>query len=276
MRIADRVDWLLARATSRAALPFVVGAAVLVVAILLLGREIVHHLASIESWIADSGQWGRVAFVGLLILCTSVLVPESLFGIAAGALFGVTEGVITLAVGNLLAAAVQYALARWLLRARIEPALASRPQLAAIERAVRSDEIRLQALLRLTPLNPTTMSYVFGAAGVRFSGFMLACLALLPHLFIETYIGHAGKHLARIGGSSSHTFNLHDAVTIGGLVVSVVVVIAVSRIARTAVSRAMVDTRPRNDLSGDPGSDPSHDPGVDAGVVDPGDETPQK
>ncbi|MEJ1963823.1 MAG: VTT domain-containing protein [Gammaproteobacteria bacterium] len=216
MPIADQIDRLLARATSRAVLPFVAVALVLVIAIVVLGREVGHHLAAIEWWIADSGPWGRLAFVGLLILGTSVLLPESLFGIAAGALFGLTGGIVILTVGNLLAAAVQYALARWLLRGRIDRALVSRPQFAAIQRAVRRDEIRLQSLLRLTPLNPTTMSYVFGGAGVGFPGFLLACLAMLPHLFIETYLGHAGKHFARISGSSSHSFALHDAVTIGG------------------------------------------------------------
>jgi hypothetical protein len=56
------------------------------------------------------------------------------------------------------------------LRARIQRALAARTSLAAIQRDVRRDEFRLQVLLRPTPLNPATINYPLGAAGVRFSG----------------------------------------------------------------------------------------------------------
>ena len=64
--------------------------------------------------------------------------------------------------------------------------------------AVARSELKINMLLRLTPLNPATVSYILGATGVRFPGFLLACLALTPHLLIEVYFGFAGKHLARI------------------------------------------------------------------------------
>jgi hypothetical protein len=35
------------------------------------------------------------------------------------------------------------------------------------------------------------------AAGVRFSGFLLACLALIPNVVIEVYLGHTGLPAAR-------------------------------------------------------------------------------
>jgi len=72
--------------------------------------------------------------------------------------------------GSLLTGALQFALARQLLRAPIQRALAARPSMAAIQHAVSRDQFRLQVLLRLTPLNPATISYLLGATGVRFSG----------------------------------------------------------------------------------------------------------
>ena len=71
--------------------------------------------------------------------------------------------------GGLLASALQFTFARRLLRARIERTLAAKPSLAAIQPAVTQDELRLQLLLRLTPLNPATIRYLLGAAGVRSS-----------------------------------------------------------------------------------------------------------
>jgi uncharacterized membrane protein YdjX (TVP38/TMEM64 family) len=233
------VDHLIRRAGRRATLPFTAVAAVVVILIVVLGREAGHHVVAIERWIADLGPTGPVIFVGLLIVGTSVLLPESLFAIAAGALFGVWPGFITVLVGNVLAAMLQYALARWLLRGRIQRALSSRPQFAAVQRAVLRDETRLQLLLRLTPLNAASLSYVFGAAGVRFGGFFLACVGLTPHLLMEVYLGHAGQHLTRIGaGTRAHSF-AHDAVTFGGLLVTAVVVFVVSRIARKTIERTL-------------------------------------
>ena len=113
--------------------------------------------------------------------------------------------------------------------------------MAAIQRAVSRDEFRLQVLLRLTPLNPATISYLLGAAGVRFSGFLIACLALTPYLAIEVYFGHVGKHAAKLAGSA-RTAHLHDLAIIGGLAVCVAVMVLVSRMARKAVMQAVAET----------------------------------
>lgn len=238
--VADRVARLLARAQSRAVLPLL-AAALLVVAIVVLGHEIEHHIAGLESWVGRLGPWGLLAFAGLFALGTSLLVPESVMGVAAGALFGLSWGAAVAVTGGLLAAVVQYALARRLLRARIQRTLAARPSLAAIQRAVLQDEIRLQVLVRLTPLNAATISYLLGAAGVRFSRFLVGCLALTPHLLLEVYLGHAGKHVARMAGGDGRAARLGDLAIVAGIALAILVLVIVSRAARKAVSRAVAD-----------------------------------
>ena len=100
----------------------------------------------------------------------------------------------------------------------------------------------MQVLLRLTPLNPAAISYLLGAAGVRFSGFLIACLALTPNLAIEVYFGHVGKHAARLAGSDARTAHLHALAIIGGLAVCVAVMVFVSRMARKALMQAVAET----------------------------------
>jgi uncharacterized membrane protein YdjX (TVP38/TMEM64 family) len=239
---SDRVRRFLSGAYSRAALPYLVVGLLLIVAIVAGGREIEHHISAIESWITKFGPWGVLTFVGLFALATSVLLPDTVLCIIAGALFGLGWGVAAVLAGSVLAAAIQFTLAHQLLRARIQRTLAARPSLAAIQRAVSRDEFRLQALLRLTPLNPATISYLLGAAGVRFSGFLIACLALTPNLVIEVYFGHVGKHAARLAGSNARTAHLHDLAIIGGLAVCVAVMVLVSRMARKAVTQAVAET----------------------------------
>lgn len=239
---SNRVQRLLTRAYSRAAIPYLVVGLLLIVAIVSMGREIEHHINAIESWITKLGPWGVLAFVGLFALTTSFLLPDTVLCIIAGALFGMFWGVAAVLAGSVLAGAMQFALSHKLLRARIQRTLAARPSLAAIQRAVSRDEFRLQVLLRLTPLNPATISYLLGAAGVRFSGFMIAFLALTPNLVIEVYFGHVGKHAARLAGSNARTAHLHDLAIIGGFVVCVAVMVLVSRMARRAVMQAVAET----------------------------------
>jgi uncharacterized membrane protein YdjX (TVP38/TMEM64 family) len=238
----DLVRRFFTRAYSRAALPYLAVGLLLIVAIVVGGREIEHHINAIESYITNLGPWGVFGFVGLFVLATSFLLPDTVLCIIAGALFGLGWGVGAVLMGSVLAAAIQFALAHHFFGAQIQRALAARPSLAAIQGAVSRDEFRLQVLLRLTPLNPATISYLLGAAGVRFSGFLIACLALTPNLVIEVYFGHVGKHVARLAGSDAGTAHLHDLAIIGGLTVCLAVMVLVSRMARRAVTQAVAET----------------------------------
>ncbi|HET9031376.1 MAG TPA: VTT domain-containing protein [Dokdonella sp.] len=226
----------------RSIVPLALAVVLIVIAAIMLGQEVERHLQAIESWIAELGPWGRLAFVGLVVIGTSLLIPESLFGLIAGALFGLAWGIGLLLVGNLLAAALQYALARRLLHARIQRALQSRPLLHSIQKAVIGNELRLQFLLRLTPLNPALVSYLLGAAGVRFGGFMLASLALISHFAIEVYLGHAGKQLISNGFSGDQAGWMHELLIFGGAAIGLIAVVFVSRVAHRAVLRAIAES----------------------------------
>jgi len=240
--LRDRVRRRLRHADLEALLPYLLVGVLLTVAVVTLGHDIRRHLDAIEAWVAARGPWGVVAFVGLFVVATSALFPESALSIAAGALFGLFEGFAAVVAASFLAAAAQFVLARGLLRGRIERALAGRPWLAAIQRTALRGETKLQTLLRLTPLNPASISYAMGAAGVRFPGFILACVGMVPTLFLEVYFGYAGKHVARIAGRSARSVIVHDIVVFAGLAACVLVVVLVSRMARKAVIEAVAET----------------------------------
>lgn len=237
-RAGSPAERLWSRARTFLELPYLVVAVLLLVAIVVLGDEIGRHIHVIDAWIRDLGPWGVVVFVLLYAVFSSMFVPDLLFGIMAGATFGFGRGLLAVAAGSLLGAALQYALARRLLKHRIEHALRDRPAFTAILAAVRGDELRLQALIRLTPLNRAFTSYTLGAAGVGFARFELACLALLPSLCLEVYSGVAGRHLAHVAGESSDALALHDAMLVVGLAVAIAVVAVLSRTARRALDAA--------------------------------------
>jgi uncharacterized membrane protein YdjX (TVP38/TMEM64 family) len=217
----------------------------LVGAALWLGRKFGHHIPALEEWIAGQGVLGYAAFVGIVVLCTSLFVPDTVFAVMAGALFGVLGGTAVMAVGCLLTAALDFVLARSLLEGVVRGWLARKPHLAAIQQAVNREGFRFQFLLRLTPVNPVTVSYMLGATGARFAPFLAACLGLLPTLFVEVYFGYVAKHVAKISGHGSEHSTLHSAMTIAGLALCIVMLAYIVRLARRALAEIQ-DPAPRN------------------------------
>jgi len=252
----SQVHRLLAAASLQKLLPYLAIGALAAATVIVVGGEIERHIAGVESWIASLGALAPIAYAGLFVLGASLLVPDTVLCIVAGALFGLAGGTAVVAVGNLSAATLQYGLSRRLLRTRIERALGARPSLAAIQRAVHQDQLRLQVLLRLTPLNPATVSYLLGAAGVRYWSFLVACFALMPTVFVEVYFGWAGKHVVHMAAGDRETVVVHDVVLFGGLAACVVVMTLVSRTARRAVMQSVRE----NDGRSDPGDVASEAP----------------
>ncbi len=137
---------------------------------------------------------------------------------------------VAVVVGSLLAAMLQYAVARRLLRAPIERGLARRTGLRSIVEAVSRREVSMQALVRLTPVSPALISYLMGATGVRFGGFMLACLVMIPSLLMEAYFGYVSVLVASMAGRSTGGVELRDGLVIGGLLVVIAVMFLVGRV----------------------------------------------
>lgn len=222
---------------SETVITYAIAAIALIAVVIFIGDEIALHIDTFEQWIDGLGVWAWIVFSMICVILNSVLFPHTVLGIIAGAAFGFTWGLAAVACAGFTGAMLQYALSRHLLKPAIDGMLASRPALMAVQHAVLKQQLRLQLLIRLTPLSNSLTSYVLGAAGVRFGPFIFACIGMLPDLGIEVYFGYAGKHLAT-AGQPEHTAFLHDAVMIAGGITAIIVMILVSRMARRAVEEA--------------------------------------
>jgi uncharacterized membrane protein YdjX (TVP38/TMEM64 family) len=239
---SDRVRRLVARATSRAAIPYLLSGGFLLISVIFMGHEVVQNIKAIETWIMGLGTWGIVAFVAMFVVTTSFLMPDSILCIAAGVLFGPMLGIVAVLFGILIAAMLQFLLARRLFQAGIQREISQRPALAAIQRAVIQDEFRLQVLVRLTPVNPAILNYLLGATHVSLSGFLFACLAHMPAIMVEVYFGHASTNMVKSAeGNIKHAL-LEYALLFGGLAACLAVLVIVSRMARKALVEAIAES----------------------------------
>lgn len=202
-----------------------------------LGRSLGHRLPELEHWIGQQGMAGGLVFIALVVVGTSVLVPDTLFAVMAGVLFGVLEGTVLMTVAVLLTASLNFALSRLWLQGLVRRWLARQPRLAAIEQAVNREGLRFQALLRMAPLNPVSVSYLLGSTNTRFQTFIVASLALVPGLFVEVYFGHVAKHVARVADDPEQHGHGQFLLTVAGLVVCVALLVYLTRLARKAIAQ---------------------------------------
>ena len=205
----------------------------------LVGEDLRTHLDAFDAWLSSLGPMAMVAYLVLLVIGTTILLPESIFGILGGMLFGVLLGNLLALAGNVAAACLQYSLARRFLPGIALRIMNSHPMLARFDKVIGSAGFRLQALVRLTPLNPAALSFVLGAHGVSLASFMAASLFSFPHVFAEVYFGYVGSHaLRRVSGSAPEATILHDILLGAGLLATIAALTVISRLASRALDRA--------------------------------------
>ena len=137
--------------------------------------------------------FGPVVLIALVVVSTSLFVPDTIFAFAAGVLFGLLWGTVIMALAGVITASVDFVLARRVLRGRIDRMLSSHPRLAAFSRAVARQHLGFHFLVRLAPMSPVAVSYLYGASGIRYPTFLLASLGLIPGLFVSVYFGDLAR-----------------------------------------------------------------------------------
>ena len=147
----------------------------------------------------ESTSW--LSLAGLqVIAATAGILPASLVGMAAGALFGVADGFALSAAGLLLGALAAFGLSRSTLRAFVERVMVGANRIRNLDAAVARDGWRLVCLLRASPLMPfVATSYLLGLSAISLRDYMLGTLAALPALLGYVSLGA----FARAGLSAS-------------------------------------------------------------------------
>lgn len=155
------------------------------------------------AWIGATGEWGGLLFIALQVaVAASGVLPASLLGMAAGAVYGVPAGFGIASGGTLAGAWLAFRLAR-LCRGRVERMLAARPRLTRLDRRLGQEDWRFVCLLRASPVMPFAVtSYALGLTSVSPRAYMLGSLAALPALLGYVVLGslaHAGLHAGEAG-----------------------------------------------------------------------------
>lgn len=210
-----------------------------ILALVIQYREVVNsRVVQIENWIAGLGWQGPLVYLGLFILLTSLFFPDSVLSAIGGALFGTTVGFGVVLIGALVAQSLAFWLSRRFLQPRVLRAIAHRPKLTAIRRAADQQGLRLQFLMRFTPLNPMIVSYILATTGISYGVFLLGCLGIVPALFVQVYLGFTAKHMIKAAAQAQGHSMIETVVVVVGLVACLLLLLLVTRTARKAIAQA--------------------------------------
>ena len=207
---------------------------------ILRSLSIGQAMEAIKGWIGGLGIWGPVVWALVYVVATVLLVPGTILTLAAGALFGLVVGTITVSIGSTLGAAFAFLIARYAARDKVAAMAARSRNFGAIDRAIGEGGWKIVALLRLSPAIPFNLqNYLYGLTPVRFWPYVVtSSLAMLPGAFLYIYLGHVTG--AAVGADRTRT-PAEWAMLAIGLLATAAVTVYVTRLARRKLQEQMTD-----------------------------------
>ncbi len=200
--------------------------------------------STLERWaeqLRGMGFFGGAAFACLYAVAAAALAPATPFPLTAGFLWGPFWGFLVGWSGEVLGAALSFALGRTLLHERARQLTESYPLVGALDDAVEEGGLRLLLLVRLSPIFPFgVLNYGLGLTRVRAVDFLVSTtIGVIPASALLVY---AGASLTKLADAMSGEAPLgwgETLLTWGGLITSTVVVVMVSRATRRALDRRL-------------------------------------
>ena len=173
--------------------------AALLIIVLLAGTLLARQSgAAVAAWGQDlvrtlqgMGALGWVLFAMAQFLVAAFgVVPASLMGVMAGAVYGIVLGFALAGCATMAGAVLSFWLSRSVFRSVVQRVLARRGGLARVDAALAREGWRFVCLVRVNPAMPfAPTSFVLGLSGVSWHDYLAGTLAALPALLLYVALG---------------------------------------------------------------------------------------
>ncbi len=223
--------------TRRPGLLRVVLAAAALVALFFIGGDLADYIPRFATWVEGLGLWAPVVYGIGYALATVAFVPGSWLTLAAGAIFGLATGMVTVFIGASVGATLAFLVSRYLARSWVEQRLEDHERFASIDAAVGEQGLKIVALLRLSPAFPFNMlNYALGLTRVSLRDYVIGHLFMLPGTFLYVYYGRVVGTVAEIAtGMQPERGPGYYTLFVVGLLATAAVTVFVTRIARNSL-----------------------------------------
>ena len=176
--------------------------------LLLLVRfpPVLNLIVAMQQRVMHWGAWSAIFYPLLFALCNILLLPGGVLAVGGGFFFGLWWGFLIVFAGNLLGAAISFALSRWVARRWFRRRLSQNATLRALGPALERESWKIILLSQLHPLFPTSLlNYLYGLTRIRFVSYMLwASIGRMPGLFLYAYVGTLGQFGLKMIRGESH------------------------------------------------------------------------
>ncbi len=212
------------------------GAALLALA--AAGTTQIDRMIDLLDRVRDAGPAGWLAFAGVYLVATVCAAPASFLQGAAGFLLGPLWGFAAASAASVACSAVNFLLARTVLRRAVTGWMARDPSFRAVDAAIGDGGAYLVGLLRLSPLSPfNVISYALGLTRVSLPSYLLGTwVGSVPAVLLYSYIGSTVRELGDLLDGRSLSSAGPQAVILGCTAAATVLV---ARFARRALSEAL-------------------------------------
>lgn len=201
-----------------------------------------NWLLALVDWVRAAGATGFITYAALYALATVLLLPGSVLTLGAGFVYGPIWGVLLASPASVIGATLAFLLGRFVARDWIRRRIATNPRFEAVDAAVGKGGFKIVLLLRLSPIFPfTLLNYALGLTRVRLRDYVLASfIGMLPGTVLYVYVGSLVTTAAQLfSGERPSTGPAAQVLFWVGLLATIVVVVAVTRIARRALDREL-------------------------------------
>ncbi|KAJ0979631.1 hypothetical protein J5N97_015105 [Dioscorea zingiberensis] len=195
-------------------------------------------------WVKQNlGLWGPLALAIAYIPLTVLAVPASILTLGGGYLFGLPLGFIADSFGATIGAAAAFLLGRTIGRSYVISKLKDYPKFEAVAIAIQRSGFKIVLLLRLVPFLPFNMlNYLLSVTPVSIGEYMMASwLGMMPITLALVYVGTTLKDLADVTHGWSEVSTTHIVFIILGFVISVILMVCVTKVAKTSLEKALAE-----------------------------------
>ena len=215
-----------------------VGAIALIV---VLSRfvPVMDFVIAVQQRVVGWGAWSAVVYPLLFALCNLLLLPGGILCVGSGFFFGLWWGFFIVLIGNVIAAAVAFALARSVGQQWFRQKISQHPTLGILVPAVEREGWKIVVLSQLHPLFPTSLvTYLYGLSRIPFRTYLLwVTIGRIPGLFLYVYLGTLGQFGLNLVQGKSHPRVVEYWIWGGAFVVTALILVVLGRVAIRAFDR---------------------------------------
>ncbi|MEL7350164.1 MAG: TVP38/TMEM64 family protein [Cyanobacteria bacterium P01_A01_bin.116] len=194
-------------------------------------------LPSAQTWIASQGIWAFPAFITIYIVAAVMGLPNIVLILAAGPLFGLTEGVMTASIADTLSIAACFLIGQTVGRRWIASVVRENSRFHKLDHAFAQKGWKIVLLTRLSPILPSNiLNYGFSITRINFWEYLFfSWLGMVPVIFTYVYIGTFGANIFN-SQSDNSIFQLL------GLITTVGVMFYTTKLAASALNTEDLDS----------------------------------